>query len=175
MIIFVIGTTSGKTQPSTFGTNHLVQARPGRCWVLPSCSKTLAILHTLGPSCGFCQIASFGARPQADSVPLPPHCSLKKANTWQKLTELKWDHWLFSRKGVTTHPSNECLIELAELHYSTNSFFFFLHLLQWFVHPLFLASAIDQIMTCEASRMQGKGESNFKKSVWAWDEAILLG
>lgn len=54
-------------------------------------------------------------------------------------------------------------------------FYFFLHLLQWFVHPLFLASAIDQIMTCEASRMQGKGESNFKKSVWAWDEAILLG
>ncbi len=54
---------------------------------------------------------------------LPPHCSLKKVNTWQKLTELKWDHWLFSRKGVTTHPSDERLIELAELHYSTSSFF----------------------------------------------------
>ncbi len=80
-------------------------------------------LHTPSSSCGFCQTASFGMRPQADSVPLPPHCSLKKVNTWQKLTELKWDHWLFSRKGVTTHPSDECLIELAELHYSTSSFF----------------------------------------------------
>jgi len=76
MIIFLL---LGKIQPSAFGTNHLVQARPGRCWMFPSCSKTLAILPTLGPSCGFCQIASFGARPQADSVPLPPHCSLKKS------------------------------------------------------------------------------------------------
>lgn len=85
---------------------------------------------------------------------LCPHTAhwKKKVNTWQTLTELKWDHWLFSRKGVTTHPSDECLIALAEQRGSAN----------------LSASATNQIMTSEESQMQVKGEG-LDKLVRLWD------
>ncbi len=113
---------------------HLVQAGPGRGRVFPSSSRPWpycipSALHVVSVKLHHLE---WGHR---QTLSLCPHTAhWKKVNTWQKLTELKWDHWLFSRKGVTTHPSDECLIELAELHYSTSSF---LLSLQCFVLPFF--------------------------------------
>lgn len=102
---------------------HLLQAGPGRGRVFPSSSRPWPYCIPSALHVVFVKLhhLEWGHR---QTLSLCPHTAhWKKVNTWQKLTELKWDHWLFSRKGVTTHPSDECLIELAELHYSTSSFF----------------------------------------------------
>lgn len=109
----------------TFGTNQLkgtldmwetecVQL----CWVLPPRSKPLA---TLWPSTRLfmwflsnCIIWSKATGRLCPSAPTLL-AGKKKGNIWQELTEAKWDHWLFWRRGVASRPSACCLIMLTEL------------------------------------------------------------
>lgn len=109
----------------TFGTNQLkgtldmwetecVQLR----WVLPPCSRPLA---TLWPSTRlfmwFLSNCIIWSKATGRLCPTAPTllAGKKKGNIWQELTEPKWDHWLFWRRGVATHPSACCLIMLAVL------------------------------------------------------------
>lgn len=109
----------------TFGTNQLkgpldmwetecVQCR----WVLPPRSRPLA---TLWPSTRlfmwFLSNCIIWSKATGRLCPAAPTllAGKKKGNIWQELTEPKWDHWLFWRRGVASHLSACCLIMLAEL------------------------------------------------------------
>ena len=86
----------------------------------PQRCRPLAVIHSSAqpPSCGFCQIASFGVGPKASFVHLPtpllPHLPFhslsarqKKENTWQKFTDRNEITAFPSSKGVQWHPSSE--------------------------------------------------------------------
>lgn len=55
--------------------------------------------------------------------PSAPTLLIEKSKYLAEVNRVEMRSLTFSRKGVTIHPSDKCLIELAQPHYSTNYFF----------------------------------------------------
>ncbi len=158
----MIVTTSGKIYLSAFKTNQTKGALgPGRGRVLTSSSRTWpyppkssrtwpkstppppppppVCLHTPSSSCGFCQTASFGMRPQADSVPT---LLIEKSKYLAEVNRAEMRSLTFLQER-SHNTSIRRMSDRAGRATLFHKFFFYSH----FSALSSLSSSIDQIMT----------------------------
>lgn len=142
---------------------HLVQAGPGRGRVFPSSSRPWpycipSALHVVSVKLHHLE---WGHRQTLSLCPHTAHWKKSKYLAEVNRAEMRSLTFLQERSHNTSIRRMSDRAGRATLFHK---FFFYSH----FSALSSLSSSIDQIMTSETFRMQGKG-------LWAWDEAILSG